>query len=209
MNVNERYTWRSVCDGYSDVGLRDGISTGDAICQLADYENTGLSPSEIANVVPVVKCKDCKFYGNGDCSIQTVRSMYPNDYCSYGEKSDNNMENKIKAIDPKIIVKGTADKPYYSIEYYDTADNKWHIGYGSYNLENVIEWLKTDFEIVEADVVPLYHSKWIPKSSDGNDYLDPRCKCSHCGSLETPLIKHKYCPSCGAKTDLRELERNK
>lgn len=50
MNVNERYTWRSVCDGYSDVGLRDGISTGDAICQLADYENTGLSPSEINEI---------------------------------------------------------------------------------------------------------------------------------------------------------------
>lgn len=48
------------------------------------------------------------------------------------------MENKIKAINPKIIVKRDVDRPYYSIEYYDTSDNKWHIGYGSYNLENVV-----------------------------------------------------------------------
>ena len=58
---------------------------------------------------------------------------------------------KIKAIDPKIIVRGNVDKPYYSIEYYDTADNKWHIGYSSYNLENVIEWLKTYFDTVESN----------------------------------------------------------
>lgn len=38
------------------------------------------------DVVKVVRCKDCKFYGNGDCSVQSVRSMYPNDYCSYGER---------------------------------------------------------------------------------------------------------------------------
>ena len=39
----------------------------------------------------LVRCGDCKFYGNGDCSVQSVRSMYPNDYCSYGERrSDSN-----------------------------------------------------------------------------------------------------------------------
>lgn len=41
------------------------------------------------DVVEVVRCKDCKFYGNGDCSVQSVRSMYPNDYCSYGERRNS------------------------------------------------------------------------------------------------------------------------
>lgn len=36
----------------------------------------------------IVRCSDCKFYGNGDCSVQSVRSMYPNDYCSYGERKE-------------------------------------------------------------------------------------------------------------------------
>lgn len=39
----------------------------------------------------IVRCGDCKFYRSGDCSVQTVKSMYPNDYCSYGErKGDTN-----------------------------------------------------------------------------------------------------------------------
>ena len=36
----------------------------------------------------IVRCGDCKFYGNGDCSVQSVRNMYPNDYCSYGERRE-------------------------------------------------------------------------------------------------------------------------
>ena len=27
---------------------------------------------------------------------------------------------------------------------------------------------------------------------------DPRCQCSECGSVETPLARHRFCPSCGA-----------
>lgn len=26
-----------------------------------------------------------------------------------------------------------------------------------------------------------------------------RCKYSVCGSIETPLARHRYCPNCGAK----------
>lgn len=37
----------------------------------------------------IVRCGDCKFYGNGDCSVQSVRNMYPNDYCSYGKRRND------------------------------------------------------------------------------------------------------------------------
>ena len=47
MKPDERYTWRACADGYTDTGLRTGITEDDAICQLADYEDTGLSPKEI------------------------------------------------------------------------------------------------------------------------------------------------------------------
>ena len=47
MKPDERYTWRACADGYTDTGLRKGITEGDAICQLADYEDTGLSPEEV------------------------------------------------------------------------------------------------------------------------------------------------------------------
>ena len=26
----------------------------------------------------------------------------------------------------------------------------------------------------------------------------PRCQCSKCGSVETPLARHRFCPSCGS-----------
>ncbi len=52
-----------------------------------------------------------------------------------------------------------------------------------------------------ADVAPVVHGKWeFPIFSDGN-LNDPRCKCSECGSIETPLARHKFCPNCGAKMD--------
>lgn len=50
----ERLTWKRDLDGYTDMGLRDGVSVGDAICRLADYEDTGLEPKQamlISNVL--------------------------------------------------------------------------------------------------------------------------------------------------------------
>lgn len=57
------------------------IDIADVIKKIEEF------PTE--DVVEVVRCKDCKFYGNGDCSVQSVRSMYPNDYCSYGERRND------------------------------------------------------------------------------------------------------------------------
>ena len=38
------------------------------------------------DVVPVVRCEQCKHWNNGDCyRIELTR---PNDYCSYGERKD-------------------------------------------------------------------------------------------------------------------------
>ncbi len=42
----ERLTWERSLDGFTDVGLRDGVTEGDAICRLAAYERTGLEPCD-------------------------------------------------------------------------------------------------------------------------------------------------------------------
>lgn len=47
----ERMTWKSVIDGHEDVGLKDGVSAGDAILQLAAYEDTGLSPETVSDLL--------------------------------------------------------------------------------------------------------------------------------------------------------------
>lgn len=55
----KRKTWKRSMDGYEDVGLQDGISVGDAICDLAAYEDTGLEPQDYSKMfVQLLEYKD-------------------------------------------------------------------------------------------------------------------------------------------------------
>ena len=65
---------------------------------------------------------------------------------------------KTRAINQRIIVRTIDDKPYYSIRYFNLDDCRWHVGYSSYKLEFVVEWLRTCFDIVDTK------SGWIPVS---------------------------------------------
>lgn len=65
------------------------------------------------------------------------------------DKPTRRYGDKIKVSELMIIVEGSADKPYYSIRYYDLFDNKWHIGFSSYKLPYVLDWKGKYFEIVK------------------------------------------------------------
>ena len=56
---------------------------------------------------------------------------------------------KIKTPFAKMIVGGKREKPCFSILYFDPADKDFHIGYSSYYLDYVFNWLNEEFEIVE------------------------------------------------------------
>jgi hypothetical protein len=60
---------------------------------------------------------------------------------------------KIKTHHARIVVDGTPDKPYYSIEWYDPTKKEYYLGYSSYFIGNVFNWLSECFEIVEAPTV--------------------------------------------------------
>ena len=45
----------------------------------------------------------------------------------------------------EIINTGTETKPYYEIIYLDTVTNVVHIGYSSYKLEVISEYLRNEF----------------------------------------------------------------
>ena len=65
--------------------------------------------------------------------------------------NDNTCETtKIKTNHARIVVDGTAEKPYYSIEWYDHTKNEYFLGYSSYYIGYVFKWLEECFEIVEA-----------------------------------------------------------
>ena len=57
---------------------------------------------------------------------------------------------KPNVLNPRIIVEflpGKPSEPYYEIEYYDLAKAEWTIGYGSYDLSLVREWLSEDINV--------------------------------------------------------------
>ena len=64
---------------------------------------------------------------------------------------DDNYKKKHKVKSAEIVVRKIDEKPYYEIKYFDLSDNEYYIGYGSYKLEYVFEWLEQCFEIVEKN----------------------------------------------------------
>lgn len=71
---------------------------------------------------------------------------YPKSYTASADEH----KHKIKTSFARIIVEGTPAKPYYNIEYFDPTDKEYHIGFGSYYLDNVFNWFAEEFEITES-----------------------------------------------------------
>lgn len=52
--------------------------------------------------------------------------------------------------------------------------------------------------VSREQVEKVWRGEWeFPVFAD-SDINDPRAKCSKCGSVEMPLTRHRFCPSCGA-----------
>jgi hypothetical protein len=69
--------------------------------------------------------------------------------CCKSMDHDSVEKSKIKVSEAEIVVHGTIEKPYYEIKYCDISNNEVHIGYSSYNLKNVFNWLREYFEIIK------------------------------------------------------------
>ena len=136
--------------------------------------------------------------------------------------------SKIKTHFARIIVSWGIDNPYYSILYYDPADDKFHQGFGSRCLDNVIKWLSEEFEIIGGVFwcEPVRHGRWVwhedwghPSISEPPDLYDTYWICSACGTDLLQYLKSHFpdipsytecsgevptlerCPCCGAKMD--------
>lgn len=126
---------------------------------------------------------------------------------------DTGKRETIKTPFAKIIVGGTAEKPYYMICYYDPADRQFVVCCGSYNRDFVFQWLAEDFEIIDNgafDVVPVVHGWWLTWEEQFPGRT-PRKKsmlgvfCSACHNHADNMSD--YCPNCGAKMDADTQER--
>ncbi len=75
-------------------------------------------------------------------------------------KREKNAGNKIKTPFAKVIVRAIEEKPYYEILYLDLLDKSFHIGFGSYCMENVFKWLNEEFKISKTGSAGLL--VWLP-----------------------------------------------
>lgn len=65
--------------------------------------------------------------------------------------------------------------------------------------KEVFDLALTALRPVSREKVERIRGEWIlPIFSDQQDANDPRLQCSECGSIETPLARHHFCPACGA-----------
>ena len=133
------------------------------------------------------------------------------DYISREAASADSTRNKIKTPFARIVVGGTPERPYYNIWYFDPADGECHIGFGSYCLGNVFNWLAEEFEVTEprADVRLVRHGEWLRTDDDWNSLVT--IQCSACGGEwcfeveeDVQLLGYNYCPGCGCKMDLED-----
>jgi hypothetical protein len=122
----------------------------------------------------------------------------------------DNERTKIKTNFARIIVEGTAEKPYYSILYYDPEGREYINGYGSYGIDIVFGYLTEYFEVIPTvDAEPVRHGRWIEYTYWIGSFGQIHTKCSECGT-DYPSKKGsrgdgkggKYCEECGAKMDL-------
>lgn len=50
---------------------------------------SALEKAQAVDAVPVVRCKDCTFYGGSKRCVKNGLYTSGSDYCSYGERKDN------------------------------------------------------------------------------------------------------------------------
>lgn len=59
---------------------------------LREYAIEFVKSAPTIDAVPVVRCKDCKWYGEAGCAIHIVDDSdkpKENDFCSFGERKDD------------------------------------------------------------------------------------------------------------------------
>lgn len=78
-------------DKNATVGILEAMSrSADCECIKKRLEKAAKRVSAIpaADVVPVVRCKNCKHEFGGSCIICGFQKRKPEDFCSYGERKD-------------------------------------------------------------------------------------------------------------------------
>lgn len=74
----------------------------------------------------------------------------------------SHMEKRKKVSRARIITREIDEKLYYEIEYKEAGKDEYDVGYGSYDLNNVISWFNECFEFCGKTKVASDNDGWIP-----------------------------------------------
>lgn len=133
--------------------------------------------------------KDLKYYldlatkeKTHDCNCQHNSNSIDNEpCCRCDSKVSENDDAKNKVTSLEIIVRMIDNKPYYGIKYKKVGEDYYHVGYSSFNIDNVLKWRDECFELVDAKVT---NADRIRNMSDEElaDYLSTVTSDTICGS---------------------------
>lgn len=83
------------------------------------------------------------------CNCQHNSNSRENESCCRCDrKVSENDDTKNKVTSMEIIVRMIDNKPYYEIKYKKVGEYYYHIGYSSFNIDNVLKWRYECFELV-------------------------------------------------------------
>lgn len=91
------------------------------------------------------KAHTCNFQRNSDSRDNEL-------CCRCDSKVSENDYTKNKVTSLEIIVRMIDNKPYYEIKYKKVGEDYYHVGYSSFNIDNVLKWRDECFELVDAKV---------------------------------------------------------
>lgn len=102
--------------------------------------------------------KDLKYYLDlatkekaHTCDFQHNSNSRDNEHCcGCDSKVSENDDTKNKVTSLEIIVRTIDNKPYYEIKYKKVGEDYYHVGYSSFNIDNVLKWRDECFELVDA-----------------------------------------------------------
>lgn len=83
-----------------------------------------------------------------DEAIRKARDNEPCCRCDSKVSENDDAKNKVTSLE--IIVRMIDNKPYYEIKYKKVGEDYYHVGYSSFNIDNVLKWRDECFELVDA-----------------------------------------------------------
>lgn len=99
--------------------------------------------------------------------------------CRCDRKVSENDDTKNKVTSLEIIVRMIDNKPYYEIKYKKVGEYYYHVGYSSFNIDNVLKWRDECFELVYVKATNADRIRNMP-DEELAEWINTKNTCDQC-----------------------------